>query len=152
MLRAGVVSNCSMQDATTFRSISDDVKHSDCDTKDIGLISSGKSRGNQIRRPRTAYIIFLDHMKAQYFEQYPSATYNDYQKHAGRLWKSLSQEEKEPWLRAEEQTRREFYEEMHQLQHAIAEKHENKPNGKTGCPKNAFPSFVEVNSLVFFGC
>ena len=133
-----------MQEETAFRSISDDIKHSACDTKDIGLVSSGKSRGNQIKRPRTAYIIFLDQMKAQYFEQCPSATYNDYQKYAGQLWKSLSHEEKEPWFRAEEQTRREFYEEMHQLQHAIAEKHDNKSNGKTACPKSAFPSFVEA--------
>lgn len=144
--------NCEMQEATTFRSISDDINHSDYGTKDIGLLASGKSRGNQIRRPRTAYIIFLDQMKAQFFEQNPSATYNDYQKHAGRLWKSLSNEEKEPWLQAEEQTRREFYQEMHQLQHAIAEKHENRPNGKIGCAKSAFPSFVEVNSARFYPC
>lgn len=137
-----------MQEVPSFRSASDDASVEEA-TKEVGLVLAGKSRANHIKRPRTAYILFLDQMKNKYFEEYPNSTYNEYQKHAGRLWKSLSHQEKEPWLRAEEKTRKEFYQEMYELQHSLAEKHSDavpKPtcNGKAISSKSAFPSFVEA--------
>lgn len=47
-------------------------------------------RNSNLKRPRSAYIIYLDYCKVEYFEENPNASFNEYQKYAGKVWKSLS--------------------------------------------------------------
>ena len=49
---------------------------------------------NAPKRPKTAYMIFLEKSKALYFDKNPNATFNEYQKYAGQLWRSFTQDEK----------------------------------------------------------
>mmetsp|Transcript_21470 Transcript_21470/g.31140 ORF Transcript_21470/g.31140 Transcript_21470/m.31140 type:complete len:502 (-) Transcript_21470:281-1786(-) len=106
------------------------------------------------RRPKTAYMLFLESSRKPYFEKHPTATFNEYQKYAGKLWRSYSQKEKMPWIQSELVARKEFFKEMNDLQNSLGivkddpgdsgttapTIEERKPSG----PKTAFPMFVQA--------
>lgn len=71
------------------------------------------------KRPRTAYIIFLEHFRQTYNELYPNTNFNDCQKLAGKKWRSLSAVEKQPWKEQERLSQKDFIHKMHGLQHAF---------------------------------
>lgn len=77
----------------------DDLTSHSSDEADVDIDNSHcpKSKSklfNAPKRPKTAYMIFLEKSKATYFDKYPKATFNEYQKHAGQLWRSFTQDEK----------------------------------------------------------
>ena len=68
------------------------------------------------KRPRTAYIIFLEHFRQKYYEMFPNANFNECQKLAGKKWRTLSIVEKQPWKDEERLSHEEFIHKMHGLQ------------------------------------
>lgn len=87
----------------------------------LGLLSATNSRGTKNhqsgpKRPRTAYIIFLEYFRQSYNEKFPNASFNDCQKFAGKKWRSLSEEDKRPWKEQERISQKDFIHKMHGLQ------------------------------------
>lgn len=68
------------------------------------------------KRPRTAYIIFLEHFRQSFYEKFPNSSFNDCQKFAGKKWRSLSEVEKLPWKERERLSQKDFIHKMHGLQ------------------------------------
>lgn len=94
-LKMGGSSNTEQHDSTPGRT--DDLTSHSSDEADIDSTVSSKSKArvfNAPKRPKTAYMIFLENSKAPFFDKNPNATFNEYQKYAGQLWRSFSQEEK----------------------------------------------------------
>ena len=71
------------------------------------------------KRPRTAYIIFLEHFRQTYNEKFPNTNFNDCQKLAGKKWRSLSDVEKQPWKDQERLSQKDFIHKMHGLQYSF---------------------------------
>ncbi len=68
---------------------------SDANNNNINNYLTSKTTSKKgLKRPRTAYIIYLEDAKLDYFSRYPNATYNEYQKWAGKEWKSMSKQQK----------------------------------------------------------
>jgi len=68
------------------------------------------------KRPRTAYIIFLENFRQSYYEKFPNSSFNDCQKFAGKKWRSLTEVEKLPWKERERLSQKDFIHKMHGLQ------------------------------------
>lgn len=113
---------------------------------------------NAPKRPKTAYMIFLENSKAPFFEKNPKATFNEYQKYAGQLWRSFSQEEKMPWIQSEIESRKEFFKEIQDLQTTFGLTKEQSRevftplaprDHSSSTPKTAFPLYVQAMKSKF---
>jgi hypothetical protein len=86
----------------------------------LNILRSSKSQHQTgPKRPRTAYIIFLEKFRQQYYEMFPNANFNDCQKFAGKKWRSLTDEEKRPWKEQERKSQKDFIHKMHGLQNSF---------------------------------
>jgi hypothetical protein len=96
-LKLGCTSNGEVQDSNPGRT-DDLTSHSSDDFDSTDMSGSAKSAKSKVfnapKRPRTAYMIFLENSKAPFFDKNPKATFNEYQKYAGQLWRSFTQDEK----------------------------------------------------------
>lgn len=45
---------------------------------------------NSSRVPKTAFVLFLEHMKNNYYHRNPNATFHDFQVEILSIWKSLN--------------------------------------------------------------
>lgn len=116
---------------------------------------------NQVgpKRPRTAYIIFLEHFRQSYHEKFPNASFNDCQKFAGKKWRSLSEAEKKPWKELETLSQKDFIHKMHGLRSSFGLVNKDPPSSQVSLmhssqsdrinellkgPKNAFSIFVQA--------
>jgi hypothetical protein len=57
--------------------------------------NSGKSVVHvRPKKPKSAYVLYMESSKANYFLNFPDSSFNDFQKHAGNLWRTMSEDER----------------------------------------------------------
>lgn len=46
------------------------------------------------KRPKSAYVLYMESLKNDFFLESPETSFNDFQKQTGDLWRNMSEEEK----------------------------------------------------------
>ena len=67
---------------------------------------------NAPKHPMSAYLIYLNQMRAELFKENPMMTNSEMMAEAGKKWKSLDEESRAPFVEEAKKKSEEYYQEM----------------------------------------
>ncbi|KAL9645680.1 hypothetical protein ABK040_003413 [Willaertia magna] len=100
--------------------------HFEQNIKEIYYEKERKRRENRPKRPMTAYFLFVKDKREPLKQQYPEKKMMEIAKELGTLWKSLSDEEKRPYVEQADELRKKYQKQLEEYKESDSETEENE--------------------------